>query len=177
MTSVHAAKHLTMNRVDAKMPTPKELFDCWYAIPLKYLEGLPNGTGAFVALAVSCFLYERYATAYLKDNGKSANDKNRIKQLASDFQVDENTANAFWNVVRNGFLHQGMGLQKNNQGGSFPEWAVSHDFPCIALEEGSPGLLKIQPWLFRDRVLELWERRPDLIEKNDSFPWATVWHI
>jgi hypothetical protein len=34
--------------------------------------------------------------------------------------------------------------------------------------------LQIQPWRFRDEVLRLFRNRPELISKNQSFPWATI---
>jgi hypothetical protein len=156
-------------------PTPKDCFDRWYKAPLQHLESLDHGDGAFVALAVSCFLYERYAVAFLKSKNAKANDDAKRERLAVDFAIDAETAIAFWNVIRNGFLHQGMALQKDNKGTSFPRWSVSHDYPCIALEKAAPDHLKIQPWLFRDRVLELWDQHAEFIDTNESFPWATIW--
>jgi len=41
----------------------RENFERWYVKPLQILERIPNGDGAFVALATSCFLYERYVVA------------------------------------------------------------------------------------------------------------------
>jgi hypothetical protein len=154
--------------------TPKDYFDRWYKAPLMYIENLSNGDGAFVALAVSCFLYERYVVAFLKSTNSKADDAAKRNQFAIDFSIDSEAASAFWNVIRNGFLHQGMGLQQSNKNAQFPKWSVSHEYPMIALEKGPPENLKIQPWLFRDRVFELWEKRPDLIDANESFPWATI---
>ncbi|MBC8354545.1 MAG: hypothetical protein H8E66_21325 [Planctomycetes bacterium] len=156
-------------------PSPNDSFDRWYKAPLQHLESLPNGDGAFVALAVSCFLYERYCVAYLKSKKAKANDAAKRAQLEADFSVDTDTANAFWDVIRNGFLHQGMGLQKTNKSDPLPTWSVSQSFPRLQLDKGPPPKLKIQPWLFRDRVIELWDARPDLIDANTSFPWATIY--
>jgi hypothetical protein len=156
------------------MSTPIELFRRWYAAPLRHVESLANGDGAFVALACSCFLYERYATAMIKETGGKADRSAKITQFESDFKIDNDTATHFWDVIRNGFLHQGMGMQLGS-GSSFPEWSVSKDSPRIEFLAGSPGQLRIQPWLFRDRVIELWESRPDLLDANGSFPWATIW--
>jgi hypothetical protein len=155
-------------------PTAKDCFDRWYKTPLQHIESLPNGDGAFVALAVSCFLYERYCVAYLKSTKVKASDDAKRTQLAADFSIDADTANAFWDVIRNGFLHQGMGLQKTNKNDPLPTWSVSHSFPRLQLDKGPPLHLRIQPWLFRNRVIELWDARPDLIDANTSFPWATI---
>jgi len=48
---------------------PVKLFERWYVRPLRELEKLPEGDGGFVVLATCCFLYERYAKAYLRDSG------------------------------------------------------------------------------------------------------------
>jgi hypothetical protein len=155
------------------MSSALETFRRWFCTPLRELEKLPDGDGAFVALAVSCFLYERYATAILKESGTTADDAAKRKQLASDFGVDLRTAEAFWDVIRNGFLHQGMGKQVD-RGVVLPSWSVSESYPVLVLDAGTPGHLRVQPWRFRDRVLELWKSRHDLIEANSSFPWATI---
>ena len=156
------------------MSTPLETFRRWFSTPLRALEELPNGDGGLVVLAVSCFLYERYATAALKDSRKTADDAAKRTQFASDFSVDDATAEVFWDVIRNGFLHQGMGKQVDRRT-ALPTWSVSETHPTVAFDSGNPGHLRIQPWRFRDVVLELWESRPDLIDANQSFPWATIW--
>jgi len=84
-------------------------FSALVSVPLVAFEKLPGGDGGFVVLAVSCFFTMRYATAALKDSGKTADDDAKRRQLASDFSIDVATAKAFWDVIRNGFLHQGMG--------------------------------------------------------------------
>lgn len=154
--------------------TAKQHFDRWYKAPLKMIESLENGDGAFVALAVSCFLYERYCVAYLRSKNTKATDTAKLTQLAADFSISEDTAEAFWKVIRNGFLHQGMGLQKSTASVPLPTWSVSHEFQRIELETAPIAHLKIQPWLFRDRVFELWDAHPELIDSNASFPWATI---
>jgi hypothetical protein len=156
-------------------PSPKDCFDRWYKAPLLHLRSLPNGDGAFVALAVSCFLYERYAVAYLKSTNTKASDDAKRSQFAIDFAIDEDTAKAYWSVIRNGFLHQGMGLQQDNKGTAFPSWSVSEQLPRVQLDKGPPSHLKLQPWLICERVVELWDNRPDLVDANESFPWATIW--
>ena len=125
----------------SSVPTQKDCFDRWYKAPLLHIESLANGDGAFVALAVSCLLYERYAVAFLKSTNAKANDDAKRAQLAADFAIDADTAQAFWNVIRNGFLHQGMGLQQDNKKTEFPSWSVSHSFPRSHLDKGPPAHL------------------------------------
>lgn len=76
---------------------PKELFRRWYKVPLKILEGIPRGDGGWIALATSCFLFERYVSVKHKiENGKSKIKKEDIyEQLVTDFNTDHNTAKKF----------------------------------------------------------------------------------
>ena len=54
-------------------------------------------------------------------------------------------------------------------------WSTSQSYSNpVELVEAPPEELRVQPWKFRDRVLELWAARPDLIGANKSYPWATV---
>ena len=157
------------------MNDAQELFHRWFIEPLKKLEELPDGDGGFVVLATSCYLYERYARAYLEASGQPANDNNLIRQLEHDFSVNHQTAEVFWKVIRDGLLHQGMPMQRSQKEKALPRWKFSHKHkaPIEFDSQGGP-LLKVEPWLFRDTVLSLWEARPDLVDMNKSFPWATI---
>ena len=55
-----------------KMSKDYDYFRSWYYEPLKTLESMPSGQGGFVAVATACFLYERYAVALLKSQGKKS---------------------------------------------------------------------------------------------------------
>jgi len=149
-------------------------FKLWYLEPLQLLEAMPSGQGGFVALATACFLYERYAVAMLDSQGKKANRVGKVSQLGKDFKVNGETAEAFWKVIRDGILHQGMPLQDEN----LPAWGFHYAYPAIALEDvnGKP-FLKIQPWKFTDRVLELWKDHFDLLKSSGSFPWAAIGRV
>ncbi len=148
-----------------------EYFKIWYTEPLRKLEEMPSGQGGFIALATSCFLFERYAVAILSSQGKKADRAGKLGQLGIDFKVDLETAEVFWKVIRNGLLHQGMPLQAKG----LPSWGFHHTYPALAIEHVNGDLfLKVQPWKFTDHVLELWETNFDLIKSNGSFPWATI---
>ncbi len=158
------------------MVDPRISFQKWYAIPLAKLSELPNGDGGFVALATSSFLYERYAVAVIKATGKKADRDAKIRQLAADFQIDLPVAQAFWDVIRDGMLHQGMPKVSEHGQTNLPKWVFHNDFPLpiqMGKANGDDALL-IQPWLFTQRVVQLWQENLSLIEKNGSFPWANV---
>lgn len=156
---------------------PQSLFDRWYKKPLIELEKLPNGDGGFVVLATCCFLYERYAKSVLKSKNKKANYDNLIQQLCDDFCINDQTADAFWKVIRNGFLHQGMPVQQSQGEMSFPSWQTCAVFevPIKLVEKSTQLVLQIQPWLFRDHIFKLYEASPEFIKYNQSFPWAIIW--
>lgn len=126
------------------MATDYERFKIWYIEPLFILKDLPNAQGGFIALTTSCILYERYAKAVLIANGKKAGKLEMVGQLASDFGIDKKSANAFWEVIRDGLAHQGMPMQKKG-GKSLPLYAFHDLYPTIALEEISgKQWLKVQ---------------------------------
>jgi hypothetical protein len=160
------------------MENPEVLFEKWYVTPLKVLQSIPGGDGAFVALATSCFLYERYAIVAIKKSSNSAKvDRDaKIRRFMIDFEVDEDTANAFWDVIRDGLLHGGMPKQREHGKQALPYWAFRHEFPkpVELIEHGEELILKVQPWLVMDKVLSLWQGNLDLLNQNESFPWANV---
>lgn len=153
------------------MSKDHDYFQLWYVEPLRALEKLPNGQGGFMALGTACFLYERYANAFLKSQHAKPDKQHILGQISSDFGVDPETARAFWDVIRDGILHQGMPLQKKN----LPAWGFHDSYPVMALDNvnGRP-YLKVQPWKFMAKVLHLWEDHFDLLQSSDSFPWATI---
>jgi hypothetical protein len=156
------------------MSQDHDRFILWYVEPLRVLEQLHEGQGGFVALATACVLYERYAKAVLSSQGQKADRPGLLVQMEADFGVDRATSEAFWDVMRDGLLHQGMPLQKK-QGTELPKWAFHHSYPLMALEiiRGEKWL-KVQPWKFMNRVIALWEANFVLLAQNNSFPWANI---
>jgi hypothetical protein len=151
-----------------------ELFRKWYVEPLRALEAMPEGQGGFIALATACFLYERYAVAALKAQRKKANLIAKVNQLTNDFNVDEETAWAFWNVIRDGLLHQAMPMQQQH-GKTVPRWAFHHSYPLMALEDINGEVwLKVQPWKFVNKVLDFWISNLDLLQQSKGFPWGNI---
>ena len=156
---------------------PQELFERWFIIPLRCLEQIPSGDGGIVAFSASLYLYERYAKSLVDAAGGKADDAALYTQLMTDFGfATADDAKLFWNVVRNGFLHQGMAMAQQH-GAALPPWLMNGDFkPAVFFQEiRSTRVLCIQPWLFRDRVLGLFRDRPDLIAHSKSFPWASIY--
>jgi len=108
--------------------------------------------------------------------GEKATETRKIQQVASDFEVSVRVARVFWDVMRNGILHQGMPKQYE-QGKKHPDWIFHHDpsdFAFELYEFNGKLLLIVQPWLVIDKVVHLWQENLDLFEQNESFPWAQV---
>ncbi len=152
-------------------------FKQWYVEPLYKLYEMPRGQGGFIALATACFLYERYAIAVLERRKTKTVRSSILQQLANDFDVEYETAEAFWDVVRDGLLHQAMPMGKKF-GKSLPRFVSHHDYPLMALETiNGEKWLKVQPWKFMDRVLELWDQNFELLRQSGSFPWAIIGNV
>lgn len=158
------------------MQSPEVGFRRWYVEPLQTLRELPHGDGAFVAITVSCSIYERLAKTVIDQSGKKVSDQAFYARLASDFEVDVTTAEAFWQVIRNGVAHQGMPKSKDNRNHKLPPWRFNESFGRAMELCESDGIreLRIQPWLFTSRVIELWTQNIPLLDASGSFPWANI---
>jgi len=159
---------------------PEESFNSWFVVPVRWLQAVPNNDGSFVALATALFLYERYAAIKLKQRGIKAIEKNIPKQIAIDFDINEHIAEDFWDVMRNGLLHQGMPKQSEQGKRKFPEWIFHHnkvDHPIELHEFQGRALLFVQPWDIVDKIVALWQENSELLSQNESFPWAQVFYL
>ncbi len=159
----------------------RTLFKRWFIEPLLILASIPSGDGAFIALATSCFLYERYIRAKLfEESGrrfdKKISEEHRNVYLVRDFGIEEDAAVAFWHVMRDGLLHHGMPKRPIGTK-SMPKWRFAHDYTqAIALSQHPNGdwWLEVQPWKFMEIVIKLCQDNIDLIAGSRGFPWATV---
>lgn len=158
------------------MTNSQELFDRWFVRPLGKLQSIPNGDGGFIALATCCFLYERYAIAIIKKSEVKADKSSLITQFAEDFSTSEETAKAFWSVIRDGILHQGLPKQSEHGKRKLPGYILHHSFinPVELADWGGEPILKIQPWRFMHRVIELWQDNIELLEESGSFPFPRI---
>lgn len=150
---------------------PVALFHLWYYAPLMKLDR----DAGFIALGTSCWLYERYVCALRKAECPTADaDMFMIQQLAADFDIDPGVAETFWNVIRNGLLHQGM-PKRLEHGKPLTQWELSGAFTVAIAFNASAQRLEVEPLLFRDKVLTLYVLRPDLIAANRSFLWGRIY--
>jgi len=143
-----------------------ELFRRWFKNPLEKLKTIENGDGGFIALAVSCFLLERY----VEGGG------NFSKGIVEIFKVSTETANKFKEIVRNGLLHQAMPKQINRGKDIGITWKMNGEYKdAIKIETEADGkCLKINPWEFTSKVIEKFMGNQGKIAGNISFPWAEI---
>lgn len=159
-------------------------FDRWYKKPLRRLKELPNGDGGFVALVTACVLYERYARAMIirKNPGlknKRIEQKEVAEQLARDLDSDaqcddESLCREFWKVTRHGLVHHAMLQVENEWGQDLPGWHLHHKYKKPLQWRKSGEIIGIQPFLFSDWVLSLWERHPELVAEDKHAPWGAI---
>ena len=88
----------------------EQLFARWFTSPIETLSKLDRGDGAFAALIVALPLYERAIIAELKLRGKATDDDSVKTAVEEDLSILPGVRARFWAIFRNGFMHQGMGL-------------------------------------------------------------------
>lgn len=149
------------------MLNAKERFRRWYVIPIEHLLEEMSPDSGFIVLAMSCILYERYAKAQPKEPQQA---------LQFDFEIDADTANTFWNIMRNGLAHQAMPKQKERNE-DLPGWTISNEYgkpiELIRCQDNSRRL-RVNPSKVARKVLELWDKNPASIDVSKSFPFADV---
>ena len=151
---------------------PEELFRRWFVAPIEVLQReLPKGDGAFVALMAILPLYERAIIAELKLARQDISQETIGTRVESDLGINEDTRRRFWAIYRNGFMHQGMGLDGKSK------WRISASYklaPEIKTENGG-DFVCLNPWDFARHTIEKFVNRPELITASDSFPFASIW--
>lgn len=147
--------------------TSEEFFENCFSEPLALLREMPEGKGAVVALATSLFLYERYWSILPRDEREST----RPRQLAKDFHSTEDDAKVFWDMFRNGLLHLGVPMQRK-RGQPLNPYSMQPDaeHPFLVDRSDPDEKLIVNPWLFCDRVLELWTNRMEAFDTNSGAP-------
>jgi len=153
--------------------TIRENFQKWFCIPLKVLEDLPCRNGGFIILLVSCALYERYVRAILFNNDpcneRPLKNMEIVTQLECDFKpAKQDLCLKFWNICRDGMAHTGMPFtvkdsKNKTKDLSLPPYRLHGSYPQAFSRVTYKGkkIIAIQPKLFMDKVLKLWECAPD----------------
>ena len=127
-------------------------FRAWY---IKILEDLcPKRDAGIAILMISLPLLERYLRQ--KNSLRPENPLNDgcMDTLRSVFPAlpDRATAWTFWQVYRNGFLHQATLSMSTRKGAALPAASLTHDMTSpVAIE--ADGSFVLHPCLFSQHVL------------------------
>jgi hypothetical protein len=115
-------------------------------------------------------LYERAIIAELKLDGEETTTEAIGARIEKDLGIDTNTRKKFWAIYRNGFMHQGMGLDGKSK------WKISAGYklaPEIKTENGL-DFICMNPWDFAKHTVGKFIDRPELITSSESFPFASI---
>lgn len=127
-------------------------FQAWY---VNILDSLYENRAAGIAvLMVSTPLLERYLR---QKNGRSPAQELDDGCMTTLYQifpalVDVATARKFWNVYRNGFLHQATLNLETRGGYALPSAALTHDIPD-AIRVHSDGSFTLNPRRFSEQIV------------------------
>ena len=131
-------------------------FKSWYSDILNELY--PERQSGFVVLMVTFPLLERYLRHKTGLNHKDTLNEGFMDGLCVIFPVlhDRQTTKEFWNVYRNGILHQVSLARENRKSELMPVGWLSHDIHS-AISVESDGSFLIHPVLFSKHVVTVIE--------------------
>jgi hypothetical protein len=126
-------------------------FNSWYIATLERLY--PHKDAGFAILMIAFPLLERYLRKKVRLLPKNNLPDSFFAELALLFPVLSNssTAKDFWQVYRNGLLHEVTLSRQNRSGNEMPIGWVSHNKPMIMIEDGT---FWIHPVEFTKKVIE-----------------------
>jgi hypothetical protein len=142
-------------------------FKNWYADTLNKLY--PDRNSGFAILMITFPLLERYLRHKNKLSHKDNLNDRCMDELRFMFPVLSTTEVAwkFWNIFRNGILHQVTLSRENKKGKKMPEGWVSHDINAAVIIE-SDGSFLIHPVLFAKHIVGKIESDFAIFEKGSA---------
>lgn len=163
----HTVSQLFLSLLEVLMNTNFDNFKSWYADTLQQLY--PERDSGFVILMAVFPLLERYLRHKSGLTHKDNLDDRFIDDLGKIFPVlsDRRKAWDFWNVYRNGILHQATLSRMNRKGNILPEGWLSNDINSAVSVE-SDGSFLIHPVLFSKHVLDIIENDFAIFEKGTA---------
>ena len=126
-------------------------FDAWYKKVLDLLY--PDRNAGFAILLIAFPLLERYLrqrTGHTSDQSLSDAFFDELLRLFPPLKTSA-TARNFWQIYRNGLLHEITLSRQARKGAPMPVGWVSHDKPLITIETG--GGIWINPVEFAQQVI------------------------
>jgi hypothetical protein len=149
------------------MATNFENFKSWYADTL--IKLYPDRNSGFAILMIAFPLLERYLRNK-KDLSPKENLNNEcMDQLRGIFPVLPTIEDAwkFWNIYRNGILHQVTLSHVNRHGIDMPDGWLSHDIHS-PVEIESDGSFLIHPVLFTKQIIQIIENDFGVFEQGSA---------
>lgn len=127
-------------------------FKSWYADVLSSLYG--NRDAGLVVFMISLPLSERYIRQRAGLCPDADLNDACMQHFRSIFPVlpDVQTVRQFWNVFRNGFLHQATLSRITRRGTALPAGSLTHDI-SEPVQVESDGSFCVHPVLFSQRII------------------------
>lgn len=142
-TCIHSSEHL--------LSTHRDNFDSWYKNVLELLY--PHRDAGFAILLIAFPLLERFLRLKTgTDSAQNLTDSffDELGRLFPELKA-RTTAKNFWQIYRNGLLHE-LTLSRQTRGGvRMPTGSLSHDRSVISIEPN--GNMWIHPVEFAQRVV------------------------
>ncbi len=144
------------------MNTHRKNFKAWYADVLNSLY--PSRDAGFAVLMIAFPLLERYLRQKLQLPPQATLQDAFYDELTKVFPQLSNRATAknFWQVYRNGILHEVTLSKQNRSGTQMPVGWLSHDKAIVSIE--SDGSFWIHPVLFSQHVVRTIETNFSVFE-------------
>ena len=142
----------------------------WFVKPIEILNNLPEGDGSFAIIMIALPLYERFIVAKLKLEGKPTGEENVREEIALDLKLSSHERSIFWEIFRNGFMHQGMGKDGKTK------WMINHSFGHLPEFKTLNGInyVCLNPYKFAIWTIDKFKNDQQLITASESFPLADV---
>ncbi len=134
------------------MTSDYDNFKSWFADVLVKL--FPDRNNGFAILMIAFPLLERYIRQKVGLTPKQDLSDDSIDELLKLYPElkSRQVARQFWQVYRNGLLHEVTLSRTNRKGSTMPVGWISHDRQIISIEPD--GSFWIHPVIFAERVIE-----------------------
>ncbi len=167
--------------------TPIEKFEKWFASPISRIEDT-SADAAFIVLGVSFSMFERFVKSRMRAEKETLGIRrmNKEEKIAFFYQfalpilgmTDQKLLENFWQMYRVGIAHYFMPMTVEWDGKTWNHLisveAEFKDLPEYFHDLHSGHFIRINPWRWTERVVNLWRSRPDLLDTLRQFPLAEV---
>ena len=152
-------------------------FERWFVEPIRRLEQLEKGDGAFAALSLSFGLFERYIKSDLKRRDIVANPENFFSHSAEKTGVELELFKKFWGMFRDGVQHF-LQPKTFSSNGIFYGWTFGHTFPAMPyylVDTPEERTIAFDPWKWTEFVLSLYHNDPEILDVMESHAFGGIY--